>query len=59
MIAFKYEKFDFDRTQKLDKMTSTSEYIPVNVGVVKYWKQRVTEILDALKFHHFRPCLNS
>ena len=40
-------------------MTSASEYIPVNVGVIKYWKQRMTVTGDVLKLQHFRrhsPC---
>jgi len=40
-------------------MTSASEYIPVNVGVIKYWKQRMTVTVDVLKLQHYRqhsPC---
>jgi len=35
-------------------MTSTSEYIAGSVGVIKYWKQSMTEIFDSLELHHLR-----
>ena len=35
-------------------MTSTCEYIKDNVGVIKYWKQRMKVIGDVLKFQHYR-----
>jgi len=52
MIAIKNDKFDFDRTQKLDKMTSTSECITVIVGVIKSLKHRIIEKSNALNIHY-------